>query len=168
MTLPIALTVNFVNVREELNSIGANARGLQDRGRAILPLKPQMLRMNPFDTVLVMDAVELLFAALLKYIQAQVDEKRAWDAIAVAEARLAKGQADGTLRALLHGDVRQLFVVAAQQAPIAMHAIFQMAPELKLAQRLARPTAPIIIEPVSRRFSTRKVRANRRGKRVLP
>lgn len=133
----ITLSHSLVNIQTELRQIGSNARKLSDKGRAILPLKPRMLgSLPPWERDVVMDTVEILFAAILRFVDAQIAEQRANDAVDVVAARLERGEADGTCSALICGSARPVLLLAARIAPIAMHAIIETAPELDLKERL--------------------------------
>ena len=133
------LQQSSITIRQELNLIGANARGLKGPGKELLPLKRDMLAALPDDAAcMVLEAVELLFAACLQFVDAQLLEKDAFDAITLVKARIDRGQADGTIRALLHGPTKQLIQIACQHAPIAMHSIIQICPELALRDRLTK------------------------------
>jgi hypothetical protein len=152
----ITLTQNLVNIKAELNLIGANARGLRGPGRELLPLKEDMLMgLPPVERAAVLEAVELLFAAVLQFVDAQIREQQAIDAVGVVAARIDKGQADGTVTALVRGSTRDLFIVACEQAPIAMHAIIETSPELAIRQRLSgeyfRRPVPAAIKAAQRR-----------------
>jgi|SRR5215471_7005682 len=135
----ITIAHNTINIRHELNLIGANARGLKGPGKDLLPLKPDMLDL-PYDQVMiVMDTIELLFAAILQFVDSQIAEKYAanfGDSISLVKARIDRGQSDGTIHALLYGPTRFAITTACEHAPIAMHSILQIAPELKLIERL--------------------------------
>jgi|SRR6516164_8555290 hypothetical protein len=135
----IAVTQNTLSIRHELNLIGANARGLKEPGKQLLPLKPDMLALPYDQSMIVMDTVELLFAAIIQFVDSQMAEETASelrDSIALVKARIDRGQSDGTIRALLYGPTRQALRIACEQAPIAMHSILQISPELRLLDRL--------------------------------
>ncbi len=132
----IAITQTEVNARFELNLIGANTRGLKGPGRELMPLKPDMLSSPEPELSMVLEAVELMFEASMRYVGAQIAERVAEDAVSVVAARIAKGMADGTCTALLHGPTADLLAKACEQAPIAMHAILLICPELDLKTRL--------------------------------
>jgi|SRR5579859_984222 len=139
MNKQLTVAANVASIRSELNLIGANARGLKGLGRELLPLKPDMLGLPPAEAAIVMDAVELLFAAILQYVDSQLAERAGTDqqdSIAIVKARIDNGQADGTIRALLHGPTKTLLQVACEHAPIAMHSIISVCPELNLRDRL--------------------------------
>jgi hypothetical protein len=102
-----------------------------------MPLKPDMLGMPPGPTAAIMDAVELLFVASMRYVGAQIGEAGSRNAVDVVTARLDRGMAEGTVTALIYSDsIAMLIAEACKRAPIAMHAILHLAPELKLLERL--------------------------------
>ena len=158
MTALLPVTLDTVNTRQELILIGSKARGLSKPGKELMPVKIEMLRgLAPWEAQIVMEACELLFAAILQFVDSELKEQRAADAIAVVQARLERGQADGTIRALLHGPTRHALLVAAKLAPIAFHAIMQISPELQVKDRLegvAGMHKPLLI--------TRKTKVKRR------
>jgi hypothetical protein len=133
----IAISHNLVNIKNELDEIGAKARVLTERGRALLPVKPDMLFYVPAaERDAIMAACELLLASCLQYVDAQLKEQSATNAIDIVAARIERGQADGTVTALIFGQTRMLLLAACQHAPIAMHAIMQSVPELDILKRL--------------------------------
>lgn len=132
----IALSQTAVKLRTELNLLGANVKGLKGPGRDLMPLKPDMLAMLPPEqATIVMDAVELLFGASMRFVAAQINEATAAGAVELVSARIDRGQAEATCIALLHDCAVPLYV-ACECAPIAMYAILHLAPELRLEDRL--------------------------------
>lgn len=135
-TTLIALSQFAVNTRNELNIIGANVKGLKQPGRDLMPLKPDMLNLPPEPTAMVMDAVELLFSASMRYVAAQINEGNAVGAVDKVAARIERGQAEATCIALLAGRCVLPLYLACERAPIAMYAILHLVPELDLENRL--------------------------------
>ena len=141
----IPLPQTYVNTRFELNLIGTNARGLKGPGRELMPLKPDMLNLPDDETAMVMEAVELLFAASMRYVGAQIAEATSTEAVNLVAARIGRAMAEGTCTALIHGETAVLLILACERAPIAMNAILQVCPELNLRDRLAQRRSYIAI-----------------------
>ena len=103
-----------------------------------MPLKPDMLNSADDETAMVIEAAELLFAASMRYVGAQIaGEATSTEAVNLVAARIGRAMAEGTRTALIHGETAVPLILACERAPIAMNAILQVCPELNLRDRLA-------------------------------
>jgi len=91
----------YATAKAELEEIlDAGARSLRGPGLDLLPIKRSMLRTDDRTAGLVLDACNLLFAAILAYEGALWDVKAAPDAVSLVSARLECGRAEGVVNAL--------------------------------------------------------------------
>jgi hypothetical protein len=135
----IALSQQLVNVREQIKSLGGDLYALNNAGRHLMPLKPEMLyRLDPETARDAYEATCLLFSACMKYVDAQLAERRArLNTVALVKARINKGLAEGAAVALCSGASRHLLITACHAAPIPMNAIANVAPGLFIKARIA-------------------------------
>lgn len=133
------LPIVYNNAKAELEEIlDAGARALKPAGHAILPIKRDMLRLTDDDASLVLDACNLLFAAILSYEGAQWAIKTATDAIALVTARMEAAKAEGVVNALFYGSTAPLLLTAMDHAPIAFYAMAEASPGLHIIDRCQR------------------------------
>lgn len=130
LTIPNSASV----VKQELNLIGANARGLSMEGAKLQPVKLDMVN-GDSDIVAI---CELLYACALQYEDALIRERKADNAVALVAARIDAGRAEGTVCALFYGPTAKLLWTAMESAPIAFHALASASPGLKIIDRLRR------------------------------
>lgn len=127
----------YREARSELSEIlDAGARALKPAGIELLPIKREMLHgldLNQQD--LVLDALNLLFAAMLSYEAAQWEINHAGNALQLVKGRMEAGRAMGVVEALFYGPTRELFATALDRAPIAYYALSEASPDLKLIDR---------------------------------
>lgn len=139
--VPVSFTGKFdLSLREartELTEIlDAGARALKQPGLDLLPIKRDMLRdMSSSQQDLILDACNLLFAAVLAYEGAQWAIKSATDAITLVSHRIDAGRALGVVEALFYGPTRDLILCALDRAPIAFYAMAQASPDLHIIDR---------------------------------
>jgi hypothetical protein len=126
----------YATAKAELEEIlDAGARSLRGPGLDLLPIKRSMLRVNDATAGLVLDACNLLFAAILAYEGALWDVKAAPDAVSLVSARLECGRAEGVVNALFFGPTRDLLLLAMDHAPIAFYAMAEASPDLRIIAR---------------------------------
>jgi hypothetical protein len=127
----------FDSARAELNEIlDAGARALKGPGLELLPIKREMLsRLTDDQRDLILDACNLLFAAILSYEAALWEIKTAPNAVALVSARLEAGKAEGVVNALFFGPTTDLLLTAMNHAPIAFYAMSEASPALHIIQR---------------------------------
>jgi hypothetical protein len=126
----------YHEARTELEEIlDAGAKALKPPGLELLPIKRNMLRLPDDSAALVLDACNLLFAAILSYEAAQWTIKTAPDALTLVTARIDAGRALGVVEALFYGPTRTLLLTALNCAPIAFYAMAQASPDLDIINR---------------------------------
>ena len=129
------MTVYF-EARIELHEIlDAGARALKPAGRDLMPIKREMLNLPTDQADLVLDALNLLFAAVLSYENAQWLISHANNPVDLVSARIEAGRALGVVEALFYGPTRALFATAMDRAPIAYYALSEASPNLKIIDR---------------------------------
>jgi hypothetical protein len=138
--VPVLFTGKFdLTLREartELTDIlDAGAYALKQPGLELLPVKRDMLRLPTAEADLILDALNLLFAAILAYEGAQWAIKSATDAITLVSHRIDAGRALGVVEALFYGPTRELILIALDRAPIAFYALAQASPDLHIIDR---------------------------------
>lgn len=139
--VPVLFTGKFEltlrEARTELTDIlDAGAYALKQPGLELLPVKRDMLRDIPSSQQeLILDALNLLFAAILAYEGAQWAIKSATDAITLVSHRIDAGRALGVVEALFYGPTRELILIALDRAPIAFYALAQASPDLHIIDR---------------------------------
>jgi len=131
------LPIVYNEARAELTEIlDAGARALKPAGLALMPIKREMLRGLPDHTTdLILDACNLLFAAILSYEAALWEIEQADNPISLVSARLEAGKAEGVTNALLHGSTVPLLLTAMDYAPIAFYAMTKASPALHIIDR---------------------------------
>ena len=137
------LPVVFDAARRELTDIlDAGARGLKGPGLDLMPVKREMLLLPTDQADLVLDACNLLFAAILSYEGAQWDIEHSPDAVSLVSARIEAGRARGVIEALFFGPTAGLLLTALDRAPIAFYALAEASPDLRIIDRCikANPT----------------------------
>jgi hypothetical protein len=139
-TVPALFTgfseIVFHEARAELEQIlNAGARALKPAGIALMPIKREMLGLSDIQADLILDALNLLFAAVLAYEGAQWSIETATDAIDLVSARIEAGRALGVVESLFYGPTRLLFATAMDRAPIAYFALSEASPTLKIVDR---------------------------------
>lgn len=133
------LPIVYNEARAELTEIlDAGARALKGPGLELMPIKREMLLLSPDNADLVLDACNLLFAAILSYEGALWDIEQASDAISLVSARLEAGKAEGVTNALFHGSTAALLLTAMDRAPIAFYAMAEASPALRIIDRCKR------------------------------
>lgn len=138
--VPVLFTGKFDlalrEARTELTDIlDAGAYALKQPGLELLPVKRDMLRLPDHEVDLILDALNLLFAAILAYEGAQWAIKSATDAITLVSHRIDAGRALGVVEALFYGPTRELILIALDRAPIAFYALAQASPDLHIIDR---------------------------------
>jgi hypothetical protein len=127
----------FSSARSEMTEIlDAGARSLKQPGLDLLPIKREMLRLPTDHADLVLDACNLLFAAILSYEAAMWDVEKAEDALALVSARIETGRARGVVEALFFGPTASLLLTAMDHAPIAFYAMAEASPDLRIIDRI--------------------------------
>lgn len=128
----------FNEARNELREImNAGAHTLKPAGQSLMPIKREMLHtLGDDQAALVLEACELLFAAILTYEAAQWAAKSSRDAFELVAARIEAGKAEGIVHALFYGPTNRLLWEAMDNAPIAFYALAQASPTLKIIDRL--------------------------------
>jgi hypothetical protein len=131
--------IAFREARNELRDIlDAGARSLKLPGLDLLPIKREMLRLPPDQADLILDACNLLFAAVLSYESAQWEINHAPNAIELVKARIEAGRAMGVIEALFFGPTAELLLTAMDRAPIAFYALSEASPDLRIIDRCTR------------------------------
>jgi hypothetical protein len=131
--------LRIYEARNELQEIlDAGARGLKGPGLELMPIKREMLRLDNPTADLVLDACNLLFAAVLSYEAAQWNINHATDALSLVNARLEMGRARGVVEALFYGECYNLLFTAQDRAPIAFYALSEISPALHIIDRFKR------------------------------
>ncbi len=131
------LPVIFNNARNELTEIStAGAKALKQPGMELQPVKIEMLLDEPA-AILIVQACDMLFAALLEYEGGLWAEKRAKDAVALVTARVASGRANAVIESLLwpKGTVARLLYIALDRAPIAYSGLAAASPTQNIIDR---------------------------------
>lgn len=130
------LPVLYTQARQELNDIlDAGARALKQQGLDLLPVKREMLRLPTDQADLVLDACNLLFAAVLAYEAALWEIKSAGDAVSLVCARIEAAKAEGVVNALFFGPTCGLLLTAMDRAPIAFYSLAEASPNLRIIDR---------------------------------
>jgi len=120
--------------RNELAEImAAGGQRLRLPGLALLPIKRHML--HPFTADLILEACQMLFAAILTFEHSKWMEAHSNNALDLIEARISAGTAEGVVCALFHGPTARLLLDAMDQAPIAFYAMSEASPKLKIIDR---------------------------------
>ena len=133
------LPTNYYSAKNEMTEIlDAGARSLKPAGFDLLPVKREMLRLPTDAADLVLDACNMLFAAILAYEGAMWDIEHATDAVTLVSARIEAGRARGVVEALFFGPTAQLLLTAMDRAPIAFYAMTEASPQLAIIDRCNR------------------------------
>ncbi len=130
------LPVIFNTARTELIEISdAGAKALKQPGMELQPVKRDMLPDDCAD--LVVQACDMLFAALLEYEGGLWAEKRAKDAVGLVTARVATGRAGAVIESLFwhKGTVAHLLWIALDRAPIAYSGLAAASPSQNIIDR---------------------------------
>ncbi len=124
----------FNNARTELIEIStAGAKALKQPGMELQPVKIEML---PADcAALVVQACDMLFAALLEYEGGLWAEKRAKDAVGLVTARIMTGRANAVIESLFFGTCGRLLYIALDRAPIAYSGLAAASPSQNIIDR---------------------------------
>lgn len=133
-------TLALSEVKHEITQIREKgARVLKQPGRDLMPVKRDMLLLLPDDeAALVLETCELLFAASLAFEDARIRERKAADAVSLAEARMTAGIAEGTVLALFYGPTVHCILTASSMAPIAFYALAAVSPKLQIIAKCDR------------------------------
>lgn len=135
-TLPIVYNAAKSELEEILD---AGARALRPAGLDLLPIKRAMLKAFPLEQQnLILDACNLLFAAVLAHENALWQIGHASNPLDLVAARLEAGKARGVVHALFYGQCAPLLVAAMNHAPIAFYAISEASPTLDIVGRVNR------------------------------
>jgi hypothetical protein len=134
-TLP---TIYFSARNEMTEILDAGARSLKQPGLDLLPIKREMLRLPDDVADLVLDACNMLFAAILAYEAAQWDIQHPANAVSLVTSRIEAGRACGVVEALFFGPTAQLLLTAMDRAPIAFYAMSEASPQLHIIDRCNR------------------------------
>ncbi len=111
----------------------AGAKALKAPGMELQPVKVEML---PADCAeLVVQACDMLFAALLEYEGGLWGEKHAKDAVGLVTARVATGRANAVIESLFFGPTSHLFWIALDRAPIAYCGLAAASPAQNIIDR---------------------------------
>lgn len=130
------LPVLLDHARAELTEIlDAGARALKGPGLELLPVKRDMLALPTEQADLVLDACNLLFAAILSYEGATWDTNEATDPVQLVSARISAGRARAVVEALFFGPTCDLLLTAMNRAPIAFYAMSEASPDLHIIDR---------------------------------
>jgi hypothetical protein len=133
------LPTNYFSAKNEMAEIlDAGARALKQPGLDLLPIKREMLRLPTDAADLVLDACNLLFAAILAYEGAIWDIEHSNNPLALVSARIERGRARGVVEALFFGPTAQLLLTALDRAPIAFYAMSEASPDLHIIDRCRR------------------------------
>jgi hypothetical protein len=116
---------------KEITLAGASA--LTNTGLDRQPVKAHMLKCDDAD--LIVQACDMLFAALLTYEDGLWKQERAENAIELVEARMMAGRARAVVEALFHGPTAQLLGIALDRAPIAYYELSEASPDLNIIDR---------------------------------
>lgn len=128
--------VPYSAARIEMTEIlDAGARALKQPGLDLLPIKREMLLLPTDEANLVLDACNLLFAAMLSYEGALWEINNADDAVSLVKARIETGRAKGVIEALFYGPTAQLILTAMDRAPIAFYALCEASPDMHIIDR---------------------------------
>lgn len=131
--------LNYFEAKSELEQImTAGAKSLRLPGLALLPIKREMLAatgLPPHETELVLDACNLLFAAILSYEYGLFAQRNPTSAIELIEARIKTGSAEGVVNSLFYGPTADLLLTAMNLAPIAFYAMSEASPNLQIIDR---------------------------------
>jgi hypothetical protein len=132
----------YDQAKNELSEIlDAGARALKGPGLQLLPVKREMLHLPDDQCDLILDTLNLLFAAILSYEGALWAIDNAEDAISLVSARIDAGRAQGVVEALFYGPTRHLILTAHDRAPIAFYAMALASPTLHIIDRCRFTTA---------------------------
>jgi hypothetical protein len=145
--VPVLFTGKFEiayhKARNELNDIlDAGAKTLKLPGLDLLPIKREMLRLPDHEADLILDACNLLFAAILSYEASQWDIANAPNAIELVKARIEAGRAKGVVESLFFGPTASLLLTAMDHAPIAFYALSEASPDLAIIDRCTNAQKP--------------------------
>lgn len=136
-TQPYTLALSAV--KHEITQIREKgARVLKQPGRDMMPVKRDMLLLPDDEAALVLETCELLFAASLAFEDARIRERKAADAVSLAEARMTAGIAEGTVLALFYGPTVHCILMASNMAPIAFYALSAVSPKLQIIAKCDR------------------------------
>jgi hypothetical protein len=94
-----------------------------------------MLHLPADQADLILDACNLLFAAILSYEAAQWNIKTATSALSLITARIEAGRADAVVKSLFYGPTAGLLLTAMDRAPIAFYAMTEAAPNLHIIEK---------------------------------
>jgi hypothetical protein len=141
-TITVNTNVQWAQARIELEQIlDAGARSLKPAGIEMLPIKREMLFNGPFPICspenldLILDALNLLFAAILSFENAQWNISHATDPLQLVNARIESGRARAVVESLFFGPTRHLLLTAMDRAPIAFYAMSTAAPDLHIIEK---------------------------------
>jgi hypothetical protein len=132
----------YNEARAELQEIlDAGAKSLKRPGLELMPVKRDMLRgLSDIDRDLVLDTLNLLFAACLAYEGAQWSIRTAANPLELVTARIEAGRARGVIESLFFGPTVNIISTAMHLAPIAFYALAMSAPDLRIIDRLTGPS----------------------------
>ncbi len=130
------LPIIFDNARTELIEISeAGAKALKAPGMELQPVKREMLNLDDRQAALVVQACDMLFAALLEYEGGLWGQKRAADAVGLVTARIMTGRANAVIESLFFGPTARLFYIALDRAPIAYSGLAAASPSQNIIDR---------------------------------
>lgn len=135
MPLPIVYNQAKAELQEILD---AGARALKPAGSELMPIKREMLQLPADHADLVLDACNLLFAAILAFEAAQWTISHPTNPVELVKARIEAGRAEGVVNALFYGPTASLLLCAMDRAPIAFYAMSTAAPDLHIIDRCQR------------------------------
>lgn len=123
----------------------AGARELKPAGMDLQPVKPYMLRLPEHETALVIEACDMLFAALFEYEDGLWVSENAKSSVELVKGRITTGRADAVIKSLFHGPTHRLLWLACDRAPIAYSGLAAASPTQQvLARTLRGPTYKLV------------------------
>ena len=142
----ISVTVNPTNAlvnsaRQELSEIfEAGAKALKPPGVDLQPVKREMLRLSDSEADLVLQACDMLFAALFEYEDGLWKEQNARNSVELVTGRVSIGRASAIIESLFFGPTAKLLWIALDRAPIAYCGIARVSPSQNIIDRTLKQT----------------------------
>lgn len=136
--LPVAISVSHIldRVASELSEINlAGGKELTPQGADLQPVKVYMLQLPEHEAALVIDACNMLFAALFEYEDGLWGEANARNATELVKGRLKVGSAQAVVESLFYGPTAALLYIAMDRAPIAYSGLARISPQLNIIDR---------------------------------
>jgi len=128
-------------VKQELTDIyEAGAKALKSPGVDLQPVKREMLRLSDSEADLVIEACDMLFAALFEYEDGLWKEQNARNSVELVTGRVSIGRANAIIESLFYGPAARLLWLALDRAPIAYCGIARISPTMNIIDRTLKAT----------------------------